>query len=59
MNEKADLEKYRNLYGAVSRMIAKLGYHGEISARDEAVDAVENALYEIDGGLTPHDLGKA
>lgn len=42
-------------------MMAPLGYHGTISARDDRVQAVMDALHDIDGGVglgTPaHVLG--
>lgn len=38
------------LYEAVSQMMAPLGYHGTISARDDRAVAVMDALHDIDGG---------
>ena len=36
------------LRNAVEAMMAPLGYHGEISARDDRVQAVMDALAQID-----------
>ncbi len=38
------------LYKAVNEMMAVLGCHGTISARDDRVQAVMDALHAIDGG---------
>ena len=40
-----DLMMLRN---AVEQMMAPLGYHGEISARDDRVQAVMDALAQVD-----------
>lgn len=45
-----EIERLRNLYRAVNTMMAALGYHGTISADDDHVSAVMDALHEIDGG---------
>ena len=39
---------YRVLWQAVDAMMATLGYHGTISARDDRVQAVMDALAQID-----------
>lgn len=43
-----ELERYRALAEAVDRMIAAVGYHGEINARDDRVQAVMDALHKVD-----------
>ena len=50
MTEHEELERLRALYGAVNSMMAPLSYHGTISARDDRVLAVMDALWKIDGG---------
>ena len=42
------LRAYRVLRQAVDAMMAPLGYHGTISARDDRVQAVMDALAQID-----------
>lgn len=42
------LRAYRVLKLAVEAMIAPLGYHGTISARDDLVQAVMDALAQVD-----------
>ena len=56
--QRGALEGYRNAYQgvrayrvlrqAVDAMMAPLGYHGTISARDDRVQAVMDALAQID-----------
>lgn len=43
------------LYRAVNEMMAPLGYHGTICARDDRVQAVMDALHAIDGGTVQGD----
>lgn len=45
-----DCHRFRALYDVVNEMMAPLGYHGTISARDDRVQAVMDALHAIDGG---------
>ena len=42
------LRAYRVLKMAVEAMMAPLGYHGTISARDDRVQAVMDALAQVD-----------
>ncbi|MFO0467618.1 MAG: hypothetical protein ACK5ZS_01525 [bacterium] len=42
------MRAYRHLKMAVEAMMAPLGYHGTISARDDRVQAVMDALAQID-----------
>lgn len=42
------MRAYRVLRASVEAMMAPLGYHGEISARDDRVQAVMDALAQID-----------
>ena len=42
------LRAYRVLRAAVDAMMAPLGYHGTISARDDRVQAVMDALAQLD-----------
>lgn len=42
------MRAYRALKLAVEAMMAPLGYHGTISARDDRVQAVMDALAQID-----------
>ena len=44
-------DKYRNLYDAINEMMAPLGTHGMIYAKDDRVTAVMDALHDIDGGV--------
>jgi len=50
-NSECSSDKFRTLYVAVNEMMAPLGAHGEICARDDRVDAVMDALHDIDGGV--------
>lgn len=45
------MNKQKNLYIAVNKMVAVLGAGGVISARNESIDDVINALYAIDDGI--------
>jgi hypothetical protein len=42
------MRAYRILKMAVEAMMAPLGYHGTISARDDRVQAVMDALHQVD-----------
>lgn len=42
--------QWQRLYTAVNEMMAPLGFHGTIMARDDRVQAVMDALADIDGG---------
>ena len=44
-------KKHKALYVAVNEMMASLGAHGQIEARDERVSAVMDVLHDIDGGV--------
>ena len=46
--DKQVLRAHRVLRVAVDAMMAPLGYHGSISARDDRVQAVMDALVQID-----------
>lgn len=48
---------FMRLYYAIGDMMDVLGCHGTICARDDRVQAVMDALYDIDGGnrMTPND----
>lgn len=46
--ERRSMRAYRILRVAVEAMIAQLGYHGSIAARDDRVQAVMDALAQID-----------
>ena len=50
------ITEHMKLYYAVGEMMDVIGAHGTICARDDRVQAVMNALYEIDGGnrMTPN-----
>lgn len=50
MSEQEELMSLRALYDAVHIMMAPLGYHGTINARDDRVQAVLDALWKIDVG---------
>ena len=57
---QAAIAKYQHLYTAVNEMMASLGCHGEISNRNDRVQAVSDALHEIDGGIIkPNDAQAA
>lgn len=43
-------QKWQALYMAVNEMMAPLGYHGNINARDDRVSVVMDALHDLDGG---------
>lgn len=47
-NTYQGVRAYRVLRQAVDAMMAPLGYHGTISARDDRVQAVMDALAQID-----------
>jgi len=42
------MRAYRILKMAVEEMMAHLGYHGTISTRDDRVQAVMDALHQVD-----------
>jgi hypothetical protein len=42
------MRAYRVLRVAVDGMMAPLGYHGQISAKDDRVQAVMDALHQVD-----------
>lgn len=44
-------DKWAALYNAVNEMMAPLGAYGEISAKDDRVAKVMDALQQIDGGV--------
>jgi hypothetical protein len=44
-------ELWNTLYHAVNEMMGVLGAKGEISTRAKEVEAVMDALHEIDGGV--------
>jgi hypothetical protein len=44
-------ELWNTLYHAVNEMMGTLGAKGEISTRAKEVEAVMDALHEIDGGV--------
>lgn len=44
-------QKFHALYDSVNAMMLPLGAQGEITTRHPAVDAVMNALHDIDGGV--------
>ena len=44
------LKELKDLYIAVNEMFAKLGMEGEIDADDPLVEAMSNAIYEVDNG---------
>ncbi len=46
--ERQSVRAYRILRVAVEAMMAPLGYHGAISARDDRVQSVMDALNQID-----------
>jgi hypothetical protein len=46
--ERKSMRVYRLLRVAVEAMMAPLGYHGAISARDDRVQGVMDALAQID-----------
>ena len=50
------ITEHMRLYYVVGEMMDVLGAHGTICARDDRVQAVMDALYEIDGGnrMTPN-----
>ena len=50
------ITEHMRLYYAVGEMMDVLGAHGTICARDDRVQAVMDALHEIDGGnrMTPN-----
>ena len=43
--------KWARLYAAINTMMAPLGAYGKISARDDRVQAVMDALYAIDAAM--------
>lgn len=47
----APVQKFRALYDAVNAMMLPLGANGEITTHHPAVNAVMNALHDIDGGV--------
>ena len=47
-DDRRSLRAHRVLKMAVEAMMAPLGYHGTISARDDRVQAVMDALAQID-----------
>jgi hypothetical protein len=47
----AEAEKYKGLYNPINEMMAPLGAHGMIYAKDDRVTAVMDALHDIDGGV--------
>jgi hypothetical protein len=47
-SERKTLRAFRVLRMAVNAMMAPLGYHGQISAKDDRVQAVMDALHQVD-----------
>lgn len=48
---RAENERLRRVYDAANVVVAVLGYHGEICARDDRVSALMDALHGVDGGV--------
>jgi hypothetical protein len=46
------------LYHSVNEMLLQLGEEGSIGPRDEIVDRVMDALFEIDGGVHNKRMGQ-
>ena len=46
------------LYHSVNEMLLQLGEEGSITPRDEVVDRVMYALFEIDGGVHNKRMGQ-
>jgi hypothetical protein len=55
--EHEEVQRLRALYVALHPMIAMLGLYGEISARNDRVSAVMDALAAIDGGTYNEKIG--
>jgi hypothetical protein len=49
-------EEWIKLYHAINDMMCTLGAEGEISTRESEVEAVMDALHEIDGGVYDPNL---
>jgi hypothetical protein len=48
-------EKLKNLYVSTNEMMAPLGAHGQILAKDDRVSSVMDALHDIDNGVYDTD----
>ena len=48
---RAENERLMRVYGAANVVVAVLGCHGEIYARDDRVSALMDALHDVDGGV--------
>lgn len=48
---RAENERLRRVYAAANVVVAVLGCHGKICARDDRVSALMDALHDVDGGL--------
>jgi len=48
---ESELAKHRKIYNATNKLLCELTAEGEISARHNLVDALSDALFELDGGV--------